>query len=313
MRDPDLADGIARLAEDGAAPFYSGDIGTAVSAWVIERGGTLTPEDLAAYAPIPRAPVGVRYHGREVLTNPPPSAGGLLIAYALALLERGDGRPDAAALVTAMEAAQAERTPDFLEHLHEPGFLQQFMGSRLGSTTHVSVLDADGWACAVTTTNGEGSGIVVPGTGISLQNRGSGFTLRPGHANTVGPGKRPAHTIIPGFVLGRDGGALMALGVMGGPMQPQGHLQLLLRTLVYGQDPQVAIDAPRWRVISGRKVAVEPGFDPRLIEGLRARGHVIVDPPDGVFAFGGAQMVMRTGAGYIGGSDPRKDGQAVGF
>jgi gamma-glutamyltranspeptidase/glutathione hydrolase len=160
---------------------------------------------------------------------------------------------------------------------------------------------------------GFGSGVVVPGTGISLQNRGSGFTLRPGHANTVGPRKRPAHTIIPGFVLGKDGRALMALGVMGGPMQPQGHLQLLLRTLVYGQNPQVAIDTPRWRVLSGQKVAVEPGFDPRLVDGLRARGHEIVDPPDGVFAFGGAQMVMRSGSGYVGGSDPRKDGQAVGF
>ena len=121
MRDPDLADGIERLADDGAAPFYTGDIGAAVSDWVIERGGTLTREDLAAYATIPRDPVHVRYHGREVLTNPPPSAGGLLIAYALALLERGDGPPDAAALVAAMEAAQAERTPDFLEHLHDPG------------------------------------------------------------------------------------------------------------------------------------------------------------------------------------------------
>ena len=121
MRDPDLADGIARLAEDGAAPFYTGDIGTAVSEWVIERGGTLTRADLAAYATIPRDPVHVRYHGREVLTNPPPSAGGLLIAYALALLERGDGPPDAAALVAAMEAAQAERTPDFLEHLARTG------------------------------------------------------------------------------------------------------------------------------------------------------------------------------------------------
>jgi gamma-glutamyltranspeptidase/glutathione hydrolase len=184
-----------------------------------------------------------------------------------------------------------------------------------GGTVYLATGDASGMMVSFIQSNfmGFGSGVVVPGTGISLQNRGSGFTLRPGHANTVGPGKRPAHTIIPGFVLGRDGGALMALGVMGGPMQPQGHLQLLLRTLVYGQDPQVAIDAPRWRVISGRKVAVEPGFDPKLIDGLRARGHEIVEPPDGVFAFGGAQVVMRTGGGYVGGSDPRKDGQAVGF
>ena len=125
MRDPDLADGIERLAPT-TAPRRStpATSATAVSDWVIERGGTLARADLAAYATIPRDPVHVRYHGREVLTNPPPSAGGLLIAYALALLERGDGPPDSAAIVAAMEAAQAERTPDFLEHLHEPGFLQ---------------------------------------------------------------------------------------------------------------------------------------------------------------------------------------------
>ena len=115
VRDPDLADGIERLAAEGAAPFYTGDIGAAVSDWVLERGGTLSRADLAEYATVPREPVHVRYHGREVLTNPPPSAGGILIAYALALLERGGGPPDAAALVDAMEAAQAERTPAFLE------------------------------------------------------------------------------------------------------------------------------------------------------------------------------------------------------
>jgi gamma-glutamyltranspeptidase/glutathione hydrolase len=161
---------------------------------------------------------------------------------------------------------------------------------------------------------GFGSGVVVPGTGISLQNRGVGFTLRPGHANTVAPRKRPAHTIIPGFAMNGDGTPLMSFGVMGGPMQPQGHLQLALRTILYGEDPQTAIDAPRWRVVSGRKVAVEADFDPGLIAGLQARGHeVVVDPPDAVFAFGGAQIVMRSGAGYVGGSDARKDGQAVGF
>ncbi len=148
VRDPDLADAIERLASDGAAPFYTGDIGAAVSDWVLERGGTLTRADLAAYGTLPRDPVRVRYHGREVLTNPPPSAGGLLIAYALALLERGEGKPDPAALVAAMETAQTERTDAFLDHLHEPGFADAFMSSRLGSTTHVSALDADGWACS---------------------------------------------------------------------------------------------------------------------------------------------------------------------
>ena len=118
VRDPELADAIERLAADGAAPFYTGDIGGAVSDWVAARGGTLTRADLAAYATVPREPVRVRYHGREVLTNPPPSAGGMLIAYALALLERGAGAARRApSSSTAMEAAQAERTPAFLEGL----------------------------------------------------------------------------------------------------------------------------------------------------------------------------------------------------
>src|SRR4051794_12002196 len=142
IRDPELGDAIERLAAEGAEPFYRGDIGRAVSDWVTGRGGTLTPADLAAYAVIARDPVHVRYRGREVLTNPPPSAGGILIAYALALLGRAPGPPGPVEIVAAMEAAQAERTDAFLEGLDRPGFLEAFMASRLGSTTHVAVLDA---------------------------------------------------------------------------------------------------------------------------------------------------------------------------
>ena len=201
VRDPELAEGISRLATDGAAPFYTGDIGAAISDWVLARGGTLTRDDLAGYETIAREPVRVRYHGREVLTNPPPSAGGLLIGYALALLERGDGKPDHAALVAAMEAAQTERTDAFLDHLHEPGFAARFMSSRLGSTTHVSVLDADGWACSVTTTNGEGSGLVVPGTGIHVNNLMGEQYLSPAGFFTHPPGRRLPSMMAPTIVL----------------------------------------------------------------------------------------------------------------
>jgi gamma-glutamyltranspeptidase/glutathione hydrolase len=201
VRDPELAGAIARLASEGAAPFYGGDIGSAISDWVTERGGTLSRDDLAAYATIPRAPVHVRYRGREVLTNPPPSAGGLLIAYTLALLERGSGPPDAAAIIDAMEAAQAERTPAFLEQLSEPGFAETFMASRLGSTTHVSVLDADGWACSVTSTNGEGSGIVVPGTGVHVNNMMGEQDLSPAGWFTHPPGRRLPSMMAPTVVL----------------------------------------------------------------------------------------------------------------
>jgi len=154
--------------------------------------------------------------------------------------------------------------------------------------------------------------VVVPGAGVSLQNRGAGFSLRPGHANEVGPRKRPFHTIIPGFAMNRDGSPLMAFGLTGGLMQAQGHLQLAIRILAHGQNPQAAADAPRWRVLAGRKVAAEPGMNPRLVEALKARGHeIVVERPDALFAFGGAQIVLRSGEGYVAGSDPRKDGQAL--
>jgi gamma-glutamyltranspeptidase/glutathione hydrolase len=158
---------------------------------------------------------------------------------------------------------------------------------------------------------GFGSGVVVPGTGISLQNRGSGFTLRPGHANTVGPRKRPAHTIIPGFVLGKDGRALMALGVMGGPMQPQGHMQVVLRLVDHGDDPQAALDAPRWRVDGGLDVQLEPGLWGSLDQ-LAALGHR-VRRADVVHDFGVGQAILRLGDALIGGSDGRGDGFAAGL
>ena len=161
---------------------------------------------------------------------------------------------------------------------------------------------------------GFGSGVVVPGTGISLQNRGAGFSLQPGHVNEVGPSKKPFQTIIPGFATGAQGQPEMSFGVMGGPMQAQGHLQMALRILGHGQNPQAAADAPRWRVNGGRKVAVEPGFDPEVVAALQAMGHEIdVEPPEAVFGFGGAQIIRRLGEGYVAGSDPRKDGCAMAF
>src|SRR5918999_3019285 len=169
-RDPALADALERFGAEGPAPFYTGDIAAAVCDWVAERGGLLTPADLAAYEAVARAPVRVAYRGETVVTNPPPSAGGILLAYALALLDREPAPPSVAAMVAAMEAAQAERTQEFLAGLPDPGFLERFSAGRLGATTHISAVDADGWACAATCTNGEGCGEVVPGTGIHLNN-----------------------------------------------------------------------------------------------------------------------------------------------
>ena len=308
IRDPDLADAIERLARDGAAPFYSGDIGAAVSDWVLERGGTLGRADLAAYATVPREPVRVRYHGREVLTNPPPSAGGVLIAYALALLERGGGRPGAAEIVAAMEAAQAERTPAFLEQLAAPGFLETFMASRLGSTTHVSVLDADGWACAVTTTNGEGSGIVVPGTGFHVNNMMGEQDLSPAGWFMHPPGRRLPSMMAPTVVLD-EGTPELVLGSAGSNRIRSAILQVIVNAIDHGMEAQAAVDAPRLHFEDGL-VYAEPGIDDAA---LRAAGRKVAWFRERNLFFGGCQAVERhhETRAFSGGGDPRRGGAVV--
>ena len=158
--------------------------------------------------------------------------------------------------------------------------------------------------------SGFGSGVVVPDTGISLQNRGSGFSLEPGHPNQVGGGKKPYHTIIPAFVT-RQGKPLVSYGVMGGHMQPQGHAQMMTRIFDSGQNPQAALDAPRWRWDTGLELAVEQEMSVATRDALLQRGHQLrVEPPS---AFGGGQIIYRLDDGYCAASEPRKDGQAVGF
>jgi gamma-glutamyltranspeptidase/glutathione hydrolase len=184
-----------------------------------------------------------------------------------------------------------------------------------GGTVCLATGDADGMMVSYIQSNypGFGSGIVVPGTGISLQNRGFGFTTQAGHPNQVGPGKRPFHSIIPGFVMGRSG-PIMAFGLMGGPMQAQGHLQMMLRTQLWGQDPQTASDAPRWRTLSGLDLALESSMNAATVQRLSQLGHkVVLEAPDASFGFGGAQLVQRIEGGYVGSSDSRKDGHAAGF
>jgi gamma-glutamyltranspeptidase/glutathione hydrolase len=308
LRDPELADALARLAADGAEPFYGGDVGSAVSDWVMERGGTLTRADLAAYAAVPREPVRVAYRGREVVTNPPPNAGGLLIAYALALLERAPGPPSAVELVAAMQAAQAERTPEFLEGLAEPGFLARFLASRLGATTQVSVLDADGWACSVTTTNGEGSGIVVPGTGIHVNNMMGEQDLSPAGWFTHPPGRRLPSMMAPTVVLA-GGEPELVLGSAGSNRIRSAILQVIVNVIDRGLDAQAAVDAPRVHFEEGL-VYAEPGVDAAALE---AAGLTLAWFRERNLFFGGCQAVERrrgTGA-FSGGGDPRRGGAVV--
>ena len=180
-------------------------------------------------------------------------------------------------------------------------------------TVYLTAADADGMMVSFIQSNymGFGSGIVVPQTGISLQNRGSGFSLQEGHPNIVGPRKRPFHTIIPAF-LTKGEQALMSFGVMGGPMQAQGHVQMVLRLADYGQNPQAAVDAPRWQVLQGLDVAIENDFPTAVLDDLAQRGHQLQrlhrQP-----MFGGAQLIYRMENGYCAASEPRKEGQAVGF
>ena len=187
-----------------------------------------------------------------------------------------------------------------------------------GGTIYLTAADESGMMVSFIQSNymGFGSGLVMPGYGVSLQNRGHGFTLEAGHANLVAPGKRPFHTIIPAF-LTKGGQPVMSYGVMGGNMQPQGHMQTLVRMLDHGQHPQAACDAPRWRYNEGLSINVEAHMPVGTIDGLRALGHQIGDINDSYQDFGAGQFIWRLGdpsvEGYVAASDPRRDGAAVGF
>jgi gamma-glutamyltranspeptidase/glutathione hydrolase len=185
---------------------------------------------------------------------------------------------------------------------------------RDGGTVYLTTADEKGMMLSFIQSNykGFGSGVVVPGTGISLQNRGAGFVLTPGHPDEVGPRKRPYHTIIPGF-LTRNGQPVMSFGVMGGDMQPQGHIQMIIRLVDYNQNPQSCADAPRWIVNHDMSVSLEEAVPAAVKEELKRRGHNVVPADRPMFGFGGAQLIHRVEDGYCAGTDPRKDGCAVGF
>ncbi|HEU4979446.1 MAG TPA: gamma-glutamyltransferase, partial [Solirubrobacteraceae bacterium] len=212
----ELADTIERFGAEGAAPFYAGDVGAAIVAWLDEHGGQVTHADLAAYAPAEREPVRVQYRERDVLTNPPPSAGGTLLALAMARLDaRSGGPPSLTDVVGVMEEVQAARTADFVAGLAEPGFAQRYLGSRLGNTTHIAVLDGDGRACSVTCTNGAASGVVVPGTGIHLNDVMGEEDLNPLGFFHYDPGRRMPSMMAPTVVLDPGGEVELVLGSAG--------------------------------------------------------------------------------------------------
>jgi gamma-glutamyltranspeptidase/glutathione hydrolase len=305
----ELAETIARFGAEGAAPFQTGDLAAATVDWVARGGGTLTLDDVRGYAPVARAPARVAYRGRTVLTNPPPSAGGTLLALALARLDaRGGGPPSAADLVDAMALAQDARTPAFDAGLAEPGFLERFLAAQLGSTTHVSVIDGDGRACAVTCTNGEGSGLVVPGTGIHLNNVMGEEDLSPLGFFSAPPGRRMPSMMAPTAVLDDDGTVELVLGSAGSNRIRSAILQVIVGVVDHGLDARRAVEAPRLH-LEGDDVYAEPGLDLSTLDHSR---QVTAFSARNLF-FGGAQAVERdraTGA-LSGAGDPRRGGAAA--
>jgi gamma-glutamyltranspeptidase/glutathione hydrolase len=277
----------------------------------------------------------------------PPNNQGIAVLEMLRILEpfdlRGMGHNSAAYLHHLIEAkklayADLRRFVGDADHLDAPAehlLSDQFIAERRGQldpgrarervdpgalrtaseTIYLSTADAEGNMVSLINSNFDafGSGIVVPGTGFTLHNRGAGFTLTPGMPNTAGPGKRPFHTLIPGFVTREVDGReqpYMSFGLMGGAMQAQGHVQFLLNHLLFGMDLQQAIDAARFRHLDGQEVAIESPAGDDVRAALRAMGHVVVDER-GV-SFGGSQAIIRLPRGYAAGSDPRKDGMAAG-
>jgi len=340
---PGHAYSLERVVASEGEDFYRGELAERMIAHASANGGALHADDLGGHKADWVGTIAQSAFGAEI-HEIPPNGQGIATLIALGILDRigiGSDPVDDIATVHLMIEATKLALADVSAHvgdpdamrvpasaLLDPNYLAERGGlvdlekagdpgpgaPKAGGTVYLTTADRGGRMVSYIQSNfrGFGSGVVVPGTGISLQNRGLGFSLTPGHPNVVGPGKRPFHTILPGFALDGGGNPLMSFGLMGGPMQAQGHVQMAVRILGYGQSPQAAADAPRWRVVSGRRVSVEPTFAPALVEGLRGKGHdVIVGTSEGVFGFGGAQAIFRTADGYVGGSDPRKDGQVV--
>jgi gamma-glutamyltranspeptidase / glutathione hydrolase len=309
VRQPELADSLERLGSEAAAPFFTGDIAAAIVDWLAERGGIVTAEDLAEYEVVDRTPIRVAYRGREVVTNPPPSAGGILIAHALALLDREPSAPDLGQVVATMERTQAERTPEFIEGLDDPEFVKRFLARRssLGSTTHVAVLDREGWACSVTCSNGSCSGVVVPGTGIHLNNMLGEQDLNPLGFHRHPPGRRMPSMMSPTTVL-REGAPELVLGSAGSNRIRSAILQTIIRVIDDGLEAGDAVQAPRVHFEDG-VVYAEPGIDTGALEHA---GRAIARFRELNLFFGGVQAVARDRHGrFSGGGDPRRGGAAL--
>lgn len=344
-RNRDAAGTLRRIAATGAQDFYRGRIAEALAGYAVRTGGLLTADDLARHRSTWVAPVSAGYRGHEVWELPP-NGQGIAALLALNILDGVElgALPPAERLHWQIEAvklgfadahayvADPEWSVVPTDALLSPGYAagrRALVTERAGTptagdpdrggTVYLCTADAGGMMVSLiqSTYLGFGSHVVLPGYGFGLQNRGTSFSLDPGHPNVVGPDKRPFHTIIPGF-LTRDGAPLGPFGVMGGHMQPQGHVQLVSATLDAGLDPQAALDVPRWYWHAGRSLLVEPelmatAVGRESVAQLRARGHEItVAEEPGVFGYG--QVIWRLpDGGYVVGSESRVDGAALGW
>jgi gamma-glutamyltranspeptidase/glutathione hydrolase len=339
---PAQGETLREIASSGGESFYRGALAQQIVACSRRQGGLLSLDDLAGQRALWVEPVSVAYREHQVFEMPP-NTQGIAVLQCLKILEQFDLSRypvDSAESVHLQVEAMKLAFGDLFAHLADPEAMQvdyqrllepRYLAERATlidmerasyplsglpaepGTVYLTTADSSSMMVSLIQSNyrGFGSGVVVPGTGISLQNRGSGFSLEAGHANQVAGGKRPFHTIIPGFIA-RDGKALLSFGVMGAHMQAQGQVQIVTRILDYGQNPQAASDAPRWHVAPDGELALEAGFAPEVIAALQKRGHrVVLDEPQSLF--GGAQLIQCLDGCYAGASDHRKDGQAVGF
>jgi gamma-glutamyltranspeptidase/glutathione hydrolase len=320
FRFPALAEALERFGAEGAEPFYRGEVAVALSGYVMEHGGTLGASDLAAYEAIERRPIRAPFRGAEVLTNPPPSSGGILIAYSLGLLERLGERSGPEQLVAAMDAANRARGEEFAEALYgddlagallDPARLDLRAGDLLGSTTHISVLDRDGTCASVTCSNGSGSGVLVPGTGVILNNMLGEEDLNPLGFHAIAPGRRVPSMMAP-TVVRREGEIELGLGSAGSNRIRSAIVQTVVRAVEQGMGVADAVRAPRLHFEQG-VVQAEPGIEEEALARIEARGILVLRRPRINLFFGGVQAVARdrSSGAMSGGGDPRRGGSVA--
>lgn len=344
FRFPDQAKTLERIATTKGEAFYRGDLAEKIVNTAKRDNAKLSMTDLDNHRADWVDLISQQYHDYE-LHEIPPNGQGLAALIMLGILQHHDISQyeiDSADSVHCQIEAMKLAFADAYRYIADPSYMEidvkallddeyfknraqlinmkkaidhQYGLPNQSGTVYLTAADQSGMMVSYIQSNyyGFGSGIVIPETGISLQNRGYGFVLDAEHPNQVGGGKRPFHTIIPGF-LTKNEKPVMSFGVMGGHMQPQGHAQMVIRICDFGQNPQAASDAPRWQIFGNNQILLEDGFSHDVCDELKKRGHKI-NPNDEntMFSMGGAQLILKSGDGYIGGSDHRKDGMAAGF